>query len=337
MIRRRRSALAPEPKLPPTHIDTARIDTARRREQRALWRLTAWGCAAAVALISAALASQTGTGRERLKLAFNGVAQPSRTAMAAAAERRAEAAQAETRRLAAKLRELSADRDRLGARLAVLERNLKNMTGSIGKQLAAASETHTPAPPEAVPTMLPAIATIKIKPPPRTEPPAIVPLATPASEAVAASKTEAPPPPPAKEAALPEPASPPPATPPPPEAPVKPPVMVEVPMPPVRLAALPPSQPRAPPKPEFGVDLGGALSAAFLRAHWAEVKANFGPLLDGLHPLIAHDRHFSHAPYRLLIGPLLNAAAAARLCAQLAATRAACRPARFAGEPLAQP
>jgi hypothetical protein len=267
MIRPRRSALAPDPKLPPTHIDTA-----RHREQRALWRLTAWGCAAAVALISAALASQTGTGRERLKLAFNGVAQPSRTAMAAAAERRAEAAQAETRHLAAKLRELSADRDRLGVRLAVLERNLKNMTGSIGKQLAAARETRTPAPPEAVPTMLPAIATIKIKPPPRTEPPAIVPLATPASQAAAASKTEAPPPPPAKEAALPEPASPP------PEAPVKPPVMVEVPMLPVRLAALPPSQPRAPPKPEFGVDLGGALSAAFLRAALGRGESEFRPV-----------------------------------------------------------
>jgi hypothetical protein len=330
--------LAPEPKLPPTDIDTA-----RRNEQRALWRLTAWGGAAAVALISAALASQTGSGRERLKLAFNGAAEPNRTAMVAAAEQRAEAAQAETRRLAGKLRELSADRDRLGARLASLERNLDDITGSIGKQTAA-----TPKPPEAaaaVPVLPSPIATITIKPPPLKAASVDAPLFMPASPAATTFRTDTPPQPPAKPAAPPvaaappppAAAAPPPATAAPPEMPVKPPVVVEVPMPPVRLAAVPPIQPRAPSKPELGVDLGGALSMGFARARWAEVKANFGPLLADLHPLVLHDRRFGHAPYRLLIGPLPTSTTAARLCAKLVANRVACHPARFAGEPLAQP
>lgn len=326
--------MAPELKLPPADIDKSR---ARGNERRALWRLTAWGSAAAVALISAALASQTGTGRERLQLAFNGAAEPNRTAMVAAAEQRAEAAQAETRRLAARLHDLSADRDRLGARLATLEHNLDDITGSIGKQTAAARQPS--APPESVPAQPSPIATIKIKPPPRKVAPVTAPLFMPASPAATTFRTDALAQSPAKPVAPPVAASPPPpaAAAPPPETLVKPPVMVEVPMPPVRLAALPPSQPRAPPKPEFAVDLGGALTTAFLRAHWVEAKANFGPLLDGLHPLVARDRHFGHAPYRLLIGPLPNSAAAARLCAQFVANRVACHPARFAGDPLALP
>ena len=119
---------------------------------------------------------------------------------------------------------------------------------------------------------------------------------------------------------------------------MKPPVLVEVPMLPVRVAAVTARHPPPPkPKPEFAVDIGGALSMGFLREHWAEVKANFGPLLAGFSPVVRRDGRFGRAPYRLLIGPLPNVAAAARLCAQLSADRVDCRPAQFAGEPLAQP
>jgi len=322
--------LALKPELSPIEIHAPR---ARRREQRVLWRLGAWGTAAAVALISAALASQTETGRERLQLALNGTNAPTASIGVAAAERRADEAQAETRRLAAKLRELSADRDRLGARLATLERNLAEVTGSIRRQIAVARET--PAPAAAGPAVPPAIATTKPKPTPRTVPAIMAPLFMPASEVAAPFRTELLQQPAAKPLAPLAAASPPPpaAAAAPPKAPVK----VEVPMPPVRVATLAARHRPPRPKPEYAVDIGGGLSITFLRAHWAEVKANFGPLLAGLSPVVRRDGRFGHAPYRLLVGPLPNVAAVARLCAQLTADRVACRPAQFAGEPLAQP
>ncbi len=66
------------------------------------------------------------------------------------------------------------------------------------------------------------------------------------------------------------------------------------------------------------------------------VKANFGPLLGGLHPLAARDRRPGITNYRLLIGPLPTHAAAAQLCARFAAVRVTCRSAKFDGEEMAQ-
>ncbi len=105
----------------------------RRHQRRALWRLTGWGAAAALGLCAVALASQSETGSKRLVVAFREISEPSPTVVVAAAERRATEAQAENRRLAAKLRELIADRDRLNARLASLESDI-DMTGSIERR-----------------------------------------------------------------------------------------------------------------------------------------------------------------------------------------------------------
>ena len=113
--------------------------------------------------------------------------------------------------------------------------------------------------------------------------------------------------------------------------------MIKVPMPPERVAAIPASEPAAPPKLEYGIDIGGSSSTAVLRARWSEVKANFGPQMAGLRPLIAHDRRVGHLPYRLVIGPVPNSAAATGLCGQFRLARGRCRAARFVGEPLAQP
>jgi hypothetical protein len=89
-------------------------------------------------------------------------------------------------------------------------------------------------------------------------------------------------------------------------------------------------------KPEIGIDLGGAPNMTVLTARWAAVKANFGPLLTGLHPLVAHAQRTGATDYRLVVGPLPNAAAAAHLCARFAAARVTCRPAKFDGQRLAQ-
>jgi hypothetical protein len=114
------------------------------------------------------------------------------------------------------------------------------------------------------------------------------------------------------------------------------PSVAEVPMPPTRIAAAPSIEPEPPPKPEYGIDLGSGLTLELLRLRWMAVKANYGPLLAGLHPVAAQDRRRGQAPYRLLAGPLPTMTAAAHLCARFYAVRAACHPARFSGENLAQ-
>jgi cell division septation protein DedD len=113
-----------------------------------------------------------------------------------------------------------------------------------------------------------------------------------------------------------------------------------IPLPPVRVADAPANEPVAEPAPaasaEFGIDLGGASSMEALRIHWAALKANYGPLLVGLQPLAAqHPKRPSGIMYRLVVGPLPNAAEAARLCARFPALRTGCHPAKFSGEQLA--
>ena len=66
------------------------------------------------------------------------------------------------------------------------------------------------------------------------------------------------------------------------------------------------------------------------------MKANYGPLLVGLHPLAAqHPKHPAGVTYRLVAGPLPNAAEAAQLCARFPVTRTGCQPAKFDGAQLA--
>jgi hypothetical protein len=342
MIRPSEEPLAPELKLSHTDIHATR---ARRREQRALWRLSAWGGAAALGLAAVVLVSQTEIGGQRLQLAFSGTKEPNTAALLASANERADEAEAETRRLAVKVRDLSGDRDRLNARLASLERSLDDVTGSITRQRAVAGRPPAPAaaaPPAPVieplamlepkPATWPAATQPQAKPPPPSSVASAPPAAAPAAPAVAALAPKVP---------LTAVATPPAAATPPPTAtapPLKSQVVVDVPMPPVRVATVPirPQNAPLPTKVEFGIDVGGALLTNFLAAQWAEMKANFGPLLAGLYPVIARDGRFGHSPYRLLIGPLPNSADAARLCLRLGLKHSRCRPARFAGERLAQ-
>ena len=90
-------------------------------------------------------------------------------------------------------------------------------------------------------------------------------------------------------------------------------------------------------KTEFGVDLGANTSIEGLRTLWASMKANQPGLLEGLRPLIAlREGPKGGSPeLRLVVGPLANASAAARLCAALAAAGQACQPAVFDGQRLA--
>lgn len=285
-----------------------------------LWRLCGWGSAAAIALASLAITTQTENGSERLQLAFAPERPAERAIAAADVPPRVLGIDKETLRLEAQLRVLAADRDRLTARLALLERNLDDMTGSIKRQ--AAQEAAVPAAKPPVPSTpstppqaaAPESQPVAAPPPARAELPLIAPLAMPAHADSPANWPSTP----AQQTAtpLPEP----------------------VPLPPTRMASAPANEPMAEPprKPGIGVDLGGAPSIEVLTLRWVAVKANFGPLLTGLHPLVARVQRPGATDVRLLVGPLPNIAAANQLCARFAAARVTCRPAKFDGQQLAQ-
>lgn len=292
------------------------------RPTPSLRRLFGWGGLASLALGALAIVSQTKSGSERLQLAIAAVAiEPVRVVEK----------DAETRRLEAKLRALEADRDRLTSRIASLERNLDDMTGSIKKQ-AEQMAPASPAPAIAAPaTVAPVIAapatvapaaapSVAVNTPP-AEPPAThttPPMAAPQPSASQPSASQA-------SAAQIQSAT-----------PTAEPIAEPVPLPPVRVASAPAVEPAAAPaRFQFGIDLGGAANVDGLRARWAAVKANFGPLLGGLHPVAARDRRTGSTDYRLVVGPLPNVSAARQLCERFAG-QTACRPAKYDGEALVQ-
>lgn len=89
-------------------------------------------------------------------------------------------------------------------------------------------------------------------------------------------------------------------------------------------------------KSEFGIDIGGAPTLSALRSVWDRASRNHGVLLDGLRPLIAiRDGRAGQVELRLVVGPIGNAAAAAKLCAALAAAGMSCQPTMFEGQRLA--
>jgi hypothetical protein len=112
-----------------------------------LLRLAGWGAAACVGIFAVVVTGQTEAGAKRLRQAFAFDGEPA-PAVAALGPTTLESI-AENKRLAAQLHELSADRDRLTARIVTLEHSLDDMTGSIKRQdqqAAAARTTPQPAP-----------------------------------------------------------------------------------------------------------------------------------------------------------------------------------------------
>ncbi len=108
-----------------------------------LGRPGAWGCAAAVALVIAILAGRSDAGAQRIAVvasALNLGASQSFYAEQAPPDYEAAA-----RQLAQTVRGLTEDRDRLMTRLAAIEQNLDDMTGSISRQIEAAKSTQPPA------------------------------------------------------------------------------------------------------------------------------------------------------------------------------------------------
>jgi hypothetical protein len=269
-----------------------RSETQRRTGLRTFWRMGAWGGGAVLALAAVALAGQTESGSKRLALALSPMEKPAH----AVATIKFQRPDPETVRLSAQVRELTEDRDRLNARLASIEQQIDDVTGSV-KRLADA-----PKPP-------PVVEKTEAAPPP-----AIAPLATtaalPAPKPAAPTEAES-----TEKTAMA------------PEAP-SPPVMANVPLPPTRLAAIEPVM------PQFAVALAASSSVALIHMQWAAVKANFGANLHGLSPRVLSEHHGSAMHYQLLAGPLPSYTDAAKLCARINAAHGSCHPVKYGGDAL---
>jgi hypothetical protein len=289
---------------------SAADDRRHHFDMRALRRLAAWGGAATIALAAVAITSRTQSGADRIRSAIAHATVPVVAIATAQVPKptieRVIVDNAETRRLASEVRSLTTDRERLAARIAELERGLHEITGSIKRQ-ADQNAAVTAAAVAASPSANPGAAAAGLVP--QAPAPLSIPLA---ADTIATWPDN----PQARDPAGPE----------------------DVPLPPTKIASAPVNDPKiapsAPVKPEFGIALAGATSVEITRMQWAAVKANFGPLLAGLHPRAMHDPRNGATHFRLVVGPLPTHNAAAKLCAQLIAAHAICNPVKFAGEPL---
>ncbi len=102
-------------------------------------------------------------------------------------------------------------------------------------------------------------------------------------------------------------------------------------------AAAPPSAAAPAATLKYGVDIGSAVSIEVLRARWLGIHSAHGKLFEGLMPavMLRQAPHTGRTELRLVVGPLANAEAAAKLCAALALYRLPCQPTLFGGQHIA--
>jgi hypothetical protein len=301
-------------KPPAKPVPPARRPAKTTFTMRHLWRMTVWSGAAAGALFIAVLASRSEVGSERIAGLFSG--RGDRTKVAAEPF----VTQAEERRLAEAVRSLSTENNALKSRLAAVERNMDDVTGSIARQIEAIKKTDTKPAPDRSP---PAAAV--------PEPPAAI-----AAPAAAAAPQPVPAPaPPAMVAVQPAVSAPPPPAPPasPPPAPAQ--IAAAEPAPARTALPAPAATPAATLK--YGVDIGNAVSIEVLRAHWLGIHSAHSKLFEGLKPVVMLHGvpRTGRVELRLVAGPLASAEAAAKLCAALAPYRLACQPTLFGGQHIA--
>lgn len=281
---------------------------------RELWRICAWGVSATVSLIVAIYAGSTDAGFDRARYA----AQQLREIVAPTGAQAARPLDAnEGRRLADTVRVLAADRERLLARIAALEHNVDDMTGSITR---FEKTVRTPAAPVE-----------QLQP---VAPPSPPPVAMTAPQTVAPAKPQVSAPSPAPQVA----AAPPPA------AAGRPVEEFTSTLSGPDATSLEPALPPAntPPntttvtKRQFGLDLGGSASEEAARAIWSAAVRRHGTLLQGLRPIVVPREHpRGGMEYRLIAGPINDASKAARFCAAITSMGGICQPAMYDGQRIA--
>jgi hypothetical protein len=337
-------------------------------DRRALWRLGSWGVATLGAVIVAVLAGQSSIGLHREQMASGDLARQQQIQSVA------KESQNEARRLASAIETLNSDRDRLYARVTVLEQGLDSVTGAIARQNSvpawpqATTAPVTPEPPQQPaaqnPTPAPVVSAVAAAPAKPTEkPPADTALAKDSSPAAVlpvaqASPAQAPPAqapqnsPQNSSAATP-------ATPlmasksmlAPPDAPAGKLIPSETPTSAITASPMPEVVASAPsadsadrdsPKvavqrTEFGVDVGSANSLGGLRALWRGLlKSKSNAPLAALRPIIVVKESNSGLgmQLRLVAGPLADAAAAAKICAVMIESERTCETTVFDGQRL---
>jgi hypothetical protein len=315
----------------------------------ALWRLGSWGAAAVGVVIVALLASQSSIGWRRDQVVAADLVRQSQQIQAVAREN-----QNETRRLSSAIDTLNSDRDRLFARVTVLEQGLDSLTGAIARQnpvpaaaqpapASAAKAEAQPAPQSPAPAALPVattVAAVAEKPRAALPEPAAVAApsanqassnataATPATPLMASKSIMAPPDSAAGKLIEPEPAPAP-----------KPEVVASAASGDNAEADASQAAPQqAVQRTEFGVDVGGANSFNGLRALWRGLlKSKSTASLAALRPIIVVKESNTGLgmQLRLVAGPLNDAATAAKICAALIENQRSCETAVFDGQRLA--
>jgi len=333
-------------------------DDDEKFDTRAFIGLAAWGVCAAISVAIAVFAARTDLGIKRLSAALIAIASPPEESQSVAAANllaRTANAEREARRAAETVIAISTDRERTAARLSAIERDISEVSGSVSRAIALAAEG------KAVPPVLTMSSASLINHHKNAAPAG---WAAPTPPSVASGEPAAPmpsqpanattPPPserisvqaaaPPQNVPLPKPNPPHPQTPPqsvaaapPPQAtPAKPednaaPITGSI-----ATGATPES---APPKVEFGVDLGPSLTVSRLRSRWTKLVNERPDLFKGLRPVITIRDTGAGKPaeIRLVAGPLATVNAATDLCSALGQPTGApyiCRPSVFDGQRL---
>lgn len=337
-------------------------------DRRMMWRLGSWGVAAVGAVVIAVMANQAQLGWRRDQMASADLVRQADRLQLLTRE-----SQNEARRLAAAVETLNADRDRLYSRVTVLEQGLDSVTGAIARQTAKPQDTPVPDAQPAAPSVAPVASmpspssdkpraaaakeqakeptkdTVKeaakepSSPPPQSAAAASLVQQSPATTSalpvlplVPSKSIMAPPDPAASKLTQPETTEKttektaekkPEPTPAPTEiaaASAKPPEATESEAPAIAVQ-----------QTRFAIDLGGANSIDGLRALWRGVtKSN--PEVATLRPIIMIKEGTTGLGMQLRLGagPLINAAAAAKLCAGLAENDRHCETTVFDGQRL---
>ena len=287
---------------------------------RSMWRLASWGVGTVGALIVAILATRSPAAINRDQLASAELARQSQQVQWIAKE-----SQNKARELASAVDTLNGDRDRLYARVTVLEQGLDSVTGALARPAPASPPAASPAaaapaqavlPPAAEADPIGPVKPAEAKAEPVAQLPKIAPVATapaspsppakPAEQKAETSATDQPPAPTVTAAIAPQ-----------NPAPVE--------MPSATIVR----------KTEFGVDLGGANSIEGLRALWRGVTKGNLQQLASLQPIIVvKERHDGLGmQLRLVAGPLSDAAEAAKVCAGvLTESNRACETSVYEGQ-----
>lgn len=110
-------------------------------DRRTLWRIGWWAAAALCAVVVAVLANQAALGWRRDHISAADLARQTQLIQSSARD-----SQSEQRQLASAIETLNNDRDRLYARVTVLEQSLDSVTGALAKQGSGPTAAAVPSP-----------------------------------------------------------------------------------------------------------------------------------------------------------------------------------------------